>query len=280
MANRKSLVLVIEDDPAAQRFISRVLELHDYRVIVESEGGAGLDRFTEDQPDLVLLDIGLPDLDGLEVCREIRAMRETPIIMVTSRAADQDVVRGLEPGADDYLVKPFSASELAARVMAVLRRSRPLAEVAEGGLQCGELLVDFAARRVTRSGQVIHLTPTEYSLLVVLGQHAGKVLTSSQIPGQVWGAEYASENQILRTHIGRLRRKIEPEPENPILILTEQAVGYWLNCHSPQSFSRPFLEPVPARRHPPPDAQRLPAQIVTLLLYSTPFVISQTREIE
>ena len=233
MANRKSLVLVIEDDPAAQRFIRRVLELHDYRVIVESEGGAGLDRFTEDQPDLVLLDIGLPDLDGLEVCREIRAMRETPIIMVTSRAADQDVVRGLEPGADDYLVNPFSASELAARVMAVLRRSRPLAEVAEGGLQCGELLVDFAARRVTRSGQVIHLTPTEYSLLVVLGQHAGKVLTSSQILGQVWGAEYASDNQILRTHIGRLRRKIEPEPENPILILTEQAVGYWLNCHSP-----------------------------------------------
>ena len=104
MANRKSLVLVIEDDPAAQRFIRRVLELHDYRVIVESEGGAGLDRFTEDQPDLVLLDIGLPDLDGLEVCREIRAMRETPIIMVTSRAADQDVVRGLEAGADDYLV--------------------------------------------------------------------------------------------------------------------------------------------------------------------------------
>ena len=183
MANRKSLVLVIEDDPAAQRFIRRALELHDYRVIVESEGGAGLDRFTEDQPDLVLLDIGLPDLDGLEVCREIRAMRETPIIMVTSRAADQDVVRGLEAGADDYLVKPFSASELAARVMAVLRRSRPLAEVAEGGLQCGELLVDFAARRVTRSGQVIHLTPTEYSLLVVLGQHAGKVLTSSQILG-------------------------------------------------------------------------------------------------
>ena len=233
MASRKSLVLVIEDDPAALRFIRRVLELHDYRVIVESEGGAGLDRFTEDQPDLVLLDIGLPDLDGFAVCREIRAIGETPIILVTFRAADQDVVHGLEAGADDYLVKPFSAGVLAARVRAVLRRTHPLAEVDEGTLQCGELAVDLSIRLITLRSQTIHLTPTEYRLLVLLVRNAGKVLTSGQILADVWGPEYANENQILRTHIGRLRRKIEPPPDHPSFIQTEPAVGYWMDCPSP-----------------------------------------------
>ena len=152
--------------------------------------------------------------------------------MVTARSSDEDVVRGLEAGADDYLGKPFSTGVLVARVRAVLRRSRPLAEAGAGRITCGQLVIDLGARRVIRSGEAVHLTPTEYRLMVLFARQVGRVLSSRQILTEVWSAEYASETQILRTHIGRLRRKIEPDPDHPTVILTEPAVGYSLICSS------------------------------------------------
>ena len=226
----KSVVQIVDDDPAIVRLVRRYLELEGFQVIVAWDGKAALEQFDREAPNLVLLDIGLPEVDGWEVCRRMRSNSDVPVIMLTAKGREEEVIEGFDAGADDYLSKPFSAAVLLARVKAVLRRYHPEVESDMDRIEWNGLVVDFSARKVTSDGQPIHLTRTEFPLLALLARHRGKVLTSAQILTEVWGPEYAGESQILRLHIGRLRKKIEPVPESPSLILTESGVGYWLNC--------------------------------------------------
>lgn len=212
------------------RFIRRTLEVDGHMVVTATDGLEALDQFQRQPPNLVVLDIGIPHIDGLEVCRQIQAIQPVPVIMVTARGEDQDIVRGFEGGAEDYLAKPFAGGVLCARVNALLRRSQRWPEQGTGKFECGEIVLDQQARRVTRNGQPLHLTPTEYKLFALLARHQGKVLTANQISAEVWGSESASDQQMLRTHIGRLRKKIDPGPSSHSLISTERGVGYWLNC--------------------------------------------------
>lgn len=223
------LAQVVEDDPAMVRFVRRNLELEDFQVVVSGDGERALDQFEDETPDLVILDVGIPRLDGMEVCRHLRASSDVPVIIVTSRGRDCDVIEGLDAGADDYLCKPFSAGVLLARVNAVLRRRLSRFETPIDWFEIDDLVIDLAGRTVTRSGKPVRLTPVEYNLLTLLVRNCGKVLTSAQILDQVWGADYQAEVQILRTHICRLRSKIEPNNSRPTIIVTEPGVGYRLN---------------------------------------------------
>ena len=224
-------ILVVEDNQAVVRVVQRVLEINGYRVIVASDGVEALEKFEATKPDLILLDIGIPELDGIEVCRRIRKQSNVAIIMVTGRDSDEDVLLGLEAGADDYVSKPFNAGVLAARVSTVLRRTQTLGPTSSHGrYTCGGLIVDFDSHRVLRDSQEFHITPTEYRLLSVLVQHVGAVVSSETLLIEVWGAEYAGETQILRTHINRLRKKVEPDSETPIYIRTRPGAGYRLDC--------------------------------------------------
>jgi DNA-binding response OmpR family regulator len=233
MIGSESLVLVVEDDPAMLRFIRRTLEVNDLAVVVAEDGLSALRVFQTQRPDLVVLDIGIPKIDGFEVCRRMKecasATRDNaPVIIVTARDADEDIVRGFEVGAEDYLAKPFSGSVLVARVKALLRRTRPQAGVSSARIECGDLMIDLASRNVTLRGDAVHLTPTEYKLLALLGRFSGKVLVFQQIFSEVWGPDYAVDPQMLRTHISRLRKKIEPDCACPALIQTVPGVGYRL----------------------------------------------------
>lgn len=229
MSGRKMVVQVVEDDPAIERLLRRNLELDGFEVIVSHDGVAALDQFEDENPDLVLLDIGIPKLSGLEVCRHLRANSDVPVVMVTSSDLDDDVVRGLEAGADDYLSKPFSGRVLRARVQAVLRRKNLNVVTREDQFQWNHLVVNFEKHKVTLHGEAVHLTPIEFKLLSILVQYNGKVLTSSYLLAEVWGPDYEFEVQILRTHVSRLRRKIEDANRSPELILTQPGVGYSLN---------------------------------------------------
>ena len=222
------LAQVIEDDPAMVRFIRRNLELEDFQVVVSEDGERALDQFEDEAPDLVILDIGIPKLDGMEVCRHLRTSSDVPVIIVTSRGLDCEVIEGLDAGADDYLCKPFSAGVLLARVNAVLRRRLSRFETLIDRFEIDDLVIDFAARTVARAGKPVRLTPLEYNLLTLLVRNCGKVLTSAQLLIQVWGEDYVAEVQILRTLIWRLRSKIEPDNSRPAIILTEPGVGYRL----------------------------------------------------
>ncbi len=228
MTGNGPLAQIVEDDPAMVRFIRRNLELEDFQVIVSVDGEQALDQFEDQSPDLVILDVSIPKLNGLEVCRHLRASSDVPIIIVTSNGRDSDVIDGFDAGADDYLCKPFSAGVLLARVNAMLRRHLNLFDTPIDRFEIDDLVIDLVGRTITRSGDPVRLTPLEYDLLNVLIQNCGKVLTSAQILDQVWGADYVDGVQILRTHICRLRRKIEPNASKPTIILTEQGVGYRL----------------------------------------------------
>ena len=219
------VIQVVEDDPAIERLLRRNLELDGFEIIVSRDGVAALDQFEEQSPDLVLLDIGIPQLSGLEVCRHLRINSDVPVVMVTSSGLDDDVVRGLEAGADDYLSKPFNGRVLRARVQAVLRRKNLRLVAKEDEFQWGGLAVNFEKRKVTLHGDPVHLTPIEFKLLSILVQCNGKVLTSNYLLSEVWGPNYEFEFQILRTHVSRLRRKIEDSSRSPELILTEPGVG-------------------------------------------------------
>lgn len=222
------LAQVIEDDPAMVRFVRRNLELEDFQIVVSGDGERALDQFEDEAPDLVILDLGIPKLDGLEVCRHLRTSSDVPVIIVTSRGRDCEIIEGLDAGADDYLCKPFSAGVLVARVSAVLRRRLSRFETPIDRFEIDGLVIDLAARTVIRAGNPVRLTPLEYDLLTLLVRNCGKVLTSSQILQQIWGADYAAEVQILRTHICRLRNKIERNNSEPTIIQTEPGVGYRL----------------------------------------------------
>ena len=233
MIRSKSLVLVVEDDPAMLRFIRRTLELNELDVVVAEDGASALEIFQTHKPDLVVLDIGIPKIDGLEVCRRINAHGYASVLIVTARDADVDIVKGFEAGAEDYLAKPFAGSVLVARVKSLLRRTQSWAGPSGDRIECGDLVVDLASRNVMLCGHAVHLTPTEYKLLALLGRFHGKVLTLKQIFAEVWGADYVVDPQMLRTHISRLRKKVEPDSTNPTVIQTMPGVGYRLRGATP-----------------------------------------------
>lgn len=217
-------IVVVDDEPQIRRALRAALQAEGYRVDMAPSGAEALAMVDAAVPDLVILDLGLPDMDGTEVCSRLRASTQVPIIVLSVREAEREKVRALDAGADDYLVKPFGIAELLARIRASLRRARE--EVGEPVIQQGDLELDLARHRVTRDGVEIHLTPTEYELLAYLATHRGRVLTHQMILRRVWGAEYEGEVQYLRVFVSHLRRKIEPDPRSPRYLLTETGVGY------------------------------------------------------
>jgi DNA-binding response OmpR family regulator len=229
---RKITILCVDDDPHLLRLVSRNLELEGYAVLTASDGEQALAVFKEQQPDLILLDVMMPHLDGFSVCQRVREYSGVPIILLTARGQDQDKVRGLDLGADDYLTKPFSIEELLARVRAVLRRAQFSSGERVSGLRSiitvGDLTIDDTRHLVTRAGHEIALTPTEYRLLAYLAQHAGRVVTQDLLLERVWGAEYVGESHMLQVNINRLRRKLEDDPAHPRYIRTKVGVGYML----------------------------------------------------
>jgi two-component system KDP operon response regulator KdpE len=219
-------ILVIDDENQIRRFLKIALEAHDFAVLEAATGGDGLVQAAMNRPDLVILDLGLPDGHGLDVLRRLREWSGTPVIVLSVRNADEDKIALLDAGADDYLTKPFSAGELIARIRAALRHSAPAAR--EGVFCSGPLEVDLTARSVRASGRSVKLTATEYDLLRLFVKHAGKVLTHHQILREIWGAASGDEMQYLRVYVSQLRRKIESDPANPQLLITETGVGYRL----------------------------------------------------
>jgi len=218
-------ILVVEDDASIRELTQRGLERAGFVVVTATTGDEGLARFREDRPDAVVLDVMLPGLDGLEVCKAIRATSATPVVMLTARSDTLDVVVGLESGADDYVTKPFEMAELVARVRASLRRaSHP--EPSRDRLHVGPVSVDVAAHTVERGRERLELTPTEFRLLVELARHAGQVLSREQLLELVWGYDYLGDSRLVDATIQRLRAKIEPEPSEPQLIETVRGVGY------------------------------------------------------
>ncbi|BDV41149.1 DNA-binding response regulator [Geotalea uraniireducens] len=221
-------ILVVDDEAAIQRFLQTVLDAGEFSLHRAETGHAALAAAAAVRPDLILLDLGLPDLDGVEVIRRIREWSPVPIIVLSVREREDDKVRALDAGADDYLTKPFGIAELLARIRVALRRS--VQQAPEPVYRVGELEVDLPRRRVTAAGAEVQLTPTEYELLRLLVTHAGKVLTHSQILRQIWGVVYLEQPHVLRVNISNLRRKIEPDPARPRYILTEPGVGYRLRA--------------------------------------------------
>jgi len=223
------LVLVVEDEPQIRKFLRASLIAHGYRLEEAETGKQGLLLAATKPPDLVILDLGLPDMDGLQVTREIRAWSAVPILVLSARGQEQDKVAALDAGADDYLTKPFSVAELAARLRVALRHAaRTQSGEAEAVFQVGDLRVDLGKRLVALRGEAIHLTPTEYRLLTTLVQHAGKVLTHQFLLKEVWGPADVNEVQYLRVYMAQLRHKLEAEPTQPRYLLTEPGVGYRL----------------------------------------------------
>jgi DNA-binding response OmpR family regulator len=224
-------VLVVDDEPRYLRVIRFNLEAGGYLVTCAATGEEALGLLRAHDPDLMVLDIMLPDIDGFEVCRRARELSDTPIIMLTAKGADEDKIKGLRLGADDYVTKPFSAEELVARVEAVLRRVHA-AETSprQPTLVVGDLGIDFLARRVTARGREVRLSPTEYRLLTCLAARPGTVLTHQHLLETVWGPAYRGEHEILRIALWRLRHKLEKDPSNPRTIITRPGVGYMLSA--------------------------------------------------
>jgi two-component system KDP operon response regulator KdpE len=224
-------ILVVDDVPRVVRLVSEVLKAVGYQVIAATSGEPAIEMVALEQPDLVLLDILLPHgLDGYEVCRRIREFSSVPVIMLTAKAQESEMLRGFEVGADDYLTKPFSAKELIARVKAVLRRSQRPEELTTATLTCNELEINFAQRSVKVRGEPVSLTRTEYALLRQLALNANRVMLHQDLLTAVWGAEYRDDIDYLRAYIRYLRRKLEADPANPQYILTSPGVGYMLAC--------------------------------------------------
>jgi two-component system, OmpR family, KDP operon response regulator KdpE len=224
-------VLVVDDEPEIRRAVRAGLAGQRFAVESASTGAEGLDMAVRWHPDVIILDLSLPDMDGIEVARQLRTWSRVPIIVLSVRAGDADKITALELGADDYLTKPFSMGELVARVRVALRHAAQSAGAATGTaarFQTGALVLDFERRVVTVAGAEVHLTPTEYEVLKFLAQNAGKVITHRTLLRAVWGPAYEDEAHYLRVFVGQLRRKIEPDPSRPIYLLTEPGIGYRL----------------------------------------------------
>ena len=232
----KPIVLVVDDDPNVRALCEASLS-GDYRVLLAEHGQQALKMVYQHRPDVVLLDVTMPVMDGWEACRRIRDLADVPIMMLTAHGADHDVVRGLDAGADDYVTKPFRPLQLAARIRALLRRR------ARGGaddqpevisLDGGNLVVDTARRVAVVRGREVGLSATEYRLLETLARHAGQVLTHDQILEHVWGHAYAGETGYVKTYVGLLRNKIEPDPKKPVYVLARRGLGYYLERSRPE----------------------------------------------
>jgi two-component system KDP operon response regulator KdpE len=226
MSNER--VLVVDDEQPIRRFLRVTLTSQAYTVIEAASGQEALSGAATQKPDIIILDLGLPDIDGVEVTRLLRQWTQIPIIILSVRGSESEKIAALDAGADDYLTKPFGVGELLARLRAALRRTAQTAN--EPVFTSGNLKVDLARRLVTVSGREVQLTPTEYGLLRMLITHAGKVLTHRHLLHEVWGAEYGEEFHMLHVNISNLRRKIEPDPARPQFIITEPGVGYRLRA--------------------------------------------------
>lgn len=221
---KSAKILVVDDEPQVRRVMRVALTAEGYTIFEARNGEEALNSFRTDSPDVVLLDLNMPVMDGLAACREIRKNSSVPIIMLTVRSGERDKVLALDAGADDYVVKPFSMQELLARLRAALRRVKPSDELP--AFVSKELSIDFEARRVTVRGREVHLTPKEFDLLRQLVTNQGRPLTHRRLLQTVWGPDYGDEPEYLRVAINQLRKKIEPDPAHPRLILTEPWVGY------------------------------------------------------
>ncbi len=226
MPSKKTLVLVVDDDVRMLRMMKRILELEGFQVLIANNGDSALKIFDKETPDLVLLDIMMPDMDGYVVCQRIREFSQVPIIMVTARGDDKEKVEGLDIGADDYVTKPFSASELAARVRAVLRRIGSRDQPQEAVFRYQDLIIDFTSRRVMVNNEELKLTSTEYKLLSYISLNAGRVITPDQLLNKVWGEEYIGAPHLLQVNIARLRKKLGDNAKRPTYILTRPGIGY------------------------------------------------------
>ena len=229
-------VLVVDDDPLLVRLVRTHLEKAGYKVLAAADGEQALEVAANELPDLVVLDLMLPKLDGFEVCRRIREFSLVPVIMLTARGEPVDRLRGFEMGADDYLAKPFVPAELLARVRAVLRRSQQVTSAATPSVvRCGEIAIDLLRRRVTVGDEGVKLTATEFRLLQHLAVNAGKVLSHTDLLTKVWGPEYRDDRDYLWAYVRHLRRKLERDPEHPVHILSQPGFGYVLECAAPET---------------------------------------------
>jgi two-component system KDP operon response regulator KdpE len=234
VTDAQPLVLVVEDEPQMLRFLRASLTSHDFRLLEASTAAEAIATATTNTPEIVLLDLGLPDMDGIELTRRLREWTRVPIIVISARGREEDKVEALDAGADDYLTKPFGVNELLARMRVALRHA---AQAALGSdvraLEFGPLVIDLEHRLVTLDGKEVHLTPIEFKLLVLLAQNAGKVLTHRQILKEVWGPAFVGQPHYVRVRMAELRKKIEPDPGRPKLLVTEPGVGYRLRGDVP-----------------------------------------------
>ena len=225
----KFSVLIIEDEKNIQTFMGKVLKRHDYQVLYADTGKQGLEMIRSRCPDLILLDLGLPDIDGCPIIRDVRTWASTPIIVISARTAEREKVAALDLGADDYITKPFGTSELLARIRASLRHSNRLLTDSTFYIRPyrhKDLILDFSKRLLTIRGNAVHLTPIEYKIVAYLAQNSGKVITYASILSNVWGPYADNDNKILRVNMANIRRKIEEDPAQPQYIFTEVGVGY------------------------------------------------------
>jgi DNA-binding response OmpR family regulator len=236
MTKRKTTVLIADDDLQLLDLVTLNLELEDYGVLRASDGRQALERIERHHPDLVLLDVMMPRMSGFAVCHQVRTYSTVPIIIITARGQEQDKIRGLDLGADDYLIKPFSVGELLARVRAVLRRAQLTKDehALHTTMNIGDLSIDFGQQLVLMAGRKVVLTPTEYRILAYLAQLAGRIVPQKRLLEHVWGAMYEGEDHMLQVNINRLRHKLEPDPAHPRYLLTEPGVGYLLATQEAQ----------------------------------------------
>ncbi|HEV7617974.1 MAG TPA: two-component system response regulator KdpE [Burkholderiaceae bacterium] len=222
------IALLVEDEPQIRRFVRTALEEEGWQIFESETMRRGLVDAGTRKPNLVILDLGLPDGDGVDFILDVRDWSTVPIIVLSARTNEADKIRALDAGADDYLTKPFGVGELLARVRSAVRRQRQPGVNAHGVIQFGDVKVDIKARLVTKANQVVHLTPTEYRLLTVLAINAGRVVTTPQLLREVWGPSHSESSHYLRVYMGHLRQKLEDDPAQPCYLLTETAVGYRL----------------------------------------------------
>jgi DNA-binding response OmpR family regulator len=236
MPVKKTTIMVADDDPHLLRLIALNLQFEGYEVLTASNGQQALEQIAKHSPDLVILDVMMPYLDGFMVCQQVREFSTVPIMIVTAHGQDQEKIRGLDLGADDYLTKPFSVNELLARVHAILRRAQFHGDETAGSLQpittIGDVTIDYTQHLVKRAEQEIMLTPIEYRLLAYLAKHAGRIVTQDQLLAHVWGSAYLGESHLLQVNVNRLRHKLELDPAHPHYILTRAGVGYLLATQS------------------------------------------------